>query len=181
MENKKPWYEKLHIWISIVGLILGGVASIFEFINNVKQDSQPKATVTPDVTLVANIQKEKVQTPPTNIKTPNPSKDIIFGSSTDGIYEQSSEWVGEQEISEKHTESISGTNVKISKWNQEDLDIVGNNYNNGDKITISNYSYTSDSKIENKVKSTITIPKSTKTAEYYRNNTFTGTFVLEKV
>lgn len=148
--------------------------------NKSNEDKKATASVTPDVTPVANIEKEKVQTPPTNIKTPNPSKDIIFESSTDGIYKQSSECDFEPEISEKHTESISGTNVNISKWNQEDLDIVGNNYNNGDKITISNYSYTSNSKIENKVKSTITIPKSTKTAEYYRNNIFTGTFVLEK-
>lgn len=176
MDNKKTWYEKVHVCIGILCGLLTATISIFTIKDRlINSDTKQNQTST------AISQKEKVEIHPTKTYTQKPLSNIIVGSPSDGIYEQSIEGEIEPELSEKHTASISGTNVNISKWkHDEDLDSCGNMYKDGNKVTISNYSYTSDSKIENKVKSTIIFTKSIMTEKYYKNNTFTGAFVLHK-
>lgn len=150
--NRKPWYEKISIWFSIIasfctilGISVFGGKALLEG----NDDSNQASSMMNSSDVHENQDEVDVDD-------------------------------GKVKISEMHTPNDAVTNVSIVSWDSEsDIDINGIMYDGGLKVTMSNMFTSMGSGVSNNIISRITIPLSD-TQKNAEEKAFLGTFVLDQ-
>lgn len=122
MNNDKPWYEKLSVWIGIIAsicTILG--VSVFSIINYLNENSTTSGdNITQHETEIANV-------------TPEPETPSV----SDPIEENKNNYnIGTPFVVTTPQQSAV-VHAELSKWNEEsDRDIIGNTYSSAIKLLV---------------------------------------------
>lgn len=146
MNDEKPWYEKLSIWIGIIASVFGILGiTIFSDKSLIKDDKDvndvfeeftpmPTKTIKPMPTDVVESTPEPTLTnTPKPTITPTPVQTLDSGETNNSVS------LGTPFVVSNPKQSTV-TNVNLSRWDEEnDRDIIGNTYASAMKLSVSNF------------------------------------------